>query len=226
MKRTSLVRSLGSDHLPLVVDFGLVTPLRKTSMPTTAATAAVPAPVPENASAICSKSDVLEAVRQLESQVSNLKTHLSRPQMPQPAKECPGLLPELRLFLYASTCASMLMAASVLHLGFPSSTSLYFDLLPFAITDPMSKRREHLFSGCIYRFGLGDDLSINAGFASFRIVQPAVLKWCGPVQRSTVSLQYSREKPARSPWCPTGVPGVQLKGFHSQASSLMSFSLI
>ena len=150
VKRTSLVRSLGSDHLPLVVDFGLVTPLRKTSMPTTAATAAVPAPVPENASAVCSKSDVLEAVRQLESQVSNLKTHLSRPQMPQPAKECPGLLPELRLYLYASTCASMLMAASVLHLGFPSSTSLYFDLLPFAITDPMSKRREHLFSGCIY----------------------------------------------------------------------------
>ena len=74
-----------------------------------------------------------------------------------------------------------------------------------------------------HRFGLGDDLSINAGFASFRIVQPAVLKWCGPVQRSTVSLQYSKEKPARSPWCPTGVPGVQLKGFHSQASSLMSF---
>eukprot|EP00435_Cladocopium_sp_Y103_P006731 s653_g2.t1 len=122
VKRTSLVRSLGSDHLPLVVEFGLVTPLRKTLTPT-AATAAVLAPAPENTSAVCSKSDVLEAVRQLESQVSNLTVHLSQPQMPQPLKECPGLLPELRLYLYASTCASMLIAASVL---------LYF-LMPAAL---------------------------------------------------------------------------------------------
>ena len=200
VKRTSLVRSLGSDHLPLVVEFGLVTPLRKTSMPTTAVPAAVPAPVPENASAVCSKSDVLEAVRQLESQVSNLKIHLSQPQMP-PSKECPGLLPELRLYLYASTCASMLMAASMLRLGIPISTSSYFDLFPFLLL--MSELCERLFqvvsthaSSMVekHRFGLGDDLSSSAGFASFRIVQPAVLKWCGPVQRPTVSLQDSRKK--------------------------------
>ena len=131
VKRTSLVRSLGSDHLPLVVEFALVTPLRKTSTPTAAVPAAVPAvQAPENVSAVsavCSKSDVLEALRQLESQVSNLTIHLSRPK--PPVKEC-RLLPELRLYLYASTCASMLLVASVSHLGFPISASLYFDLLP------------------------------------------------------------------------------------------------
>ena len=163
VKRTSLVGTLGSDHLPLVVDFGLVTPIRKR---------AVSVPVAVNAS-VCEGEllrpnvDVLKALQQLESQVSNLTFHLAQSQPVQ----CPERPGSLRLYLFASTCTSILMALSVMQLG----CDVFYDLalLVKAFFEKCECSHQVVFGdarGIVEELCLGchHDLSGRSKLATFR----------------------------------------------------------
>lgn len=117
--RASLISTLGSDHLPLVVDFGIVTPRPKRSMQIeTKKTTLSPVPaIVQNCS--LESSNVMEALGRLETQVSKL-IYLSQSDPPTQQQQQPHdriISHVLSRYILASTFSSMLLAASIMHLG-------------------------------------------------------------------------------------------------------------
>ena len=90
LKRSWLVSGLGSDHLPLLVDFGIATP----SSPE-------PISVPKS-----HENQVLEALHRLEMRLWQLE------QLQKGAEAS-----ELQVYLLSSSLASMLVAAAAAWLG-------------------------------------------------------------------------------------------------------------
>lgn len=93
LKRSWLVSGLGSDHLPLLVDFGIATP--RSPEPVSVA------PAPKG-----HENQVIEALQRLEMRLSQLE------QVPQGAEPS-----DLRLYLMSSSLASMLVAAAAVWRG-------------------------------------------------------------------------------------------------------------
>lgn len=107
--------SLGSDHLPLVADFGVITPVQRAEV------RPEPAKVPSGRNTTgCDSTELLEAIQRLESifsqKASNL-THLSEQQL-----ELSERYRLLRLGLFASTCTSIVFAATALLLVLKKSS--------------------------------------------------------------------------------------------------------
>ena len=110
--RQNLVANLGSDHIPLVVDFGLCTPSVKHAMPQVK-----PQTGQNRSSAVSSSSsassgsaashDLLDLLKSMEEKLAVLEATMSRP----------FVLVELKWALCASTFVSILVAASSLQFG-------------------------------------------------------------------------------------------------------------
>ena len=112
LKRSSLVRSLGSDHLPLVVDFGVVTPVQRLKPSKDLDALAKPADASVGATACESRMvEMAETLRRLESQMSTLSNQLG-------SQKQEGGNRELQWFLLASISSSVMLAAFAWLLGF------------------------------------------------------------------------------------------------------------
>ena len=111
--RQKLVAGLGSDHIPLVVDVGLCTPISKSGEVesqrrednTTSPVVNIPHSPPSCDSS--REERILEMLASLEHRLEALDSKVSRP----------GMLVELKWALVASTLGSVLFAASTMLLG-------------------------------------------------------------------------------------------------------------